>query len=92
MSRSDHPARHVDHVVVLEAAHHVDDGVGLADVGQKLVAQAFALAGTGHQTGDIDKLDDSRNDALGRDDLASCCRRGSGTSTTPVLGSMVQKG
>ena len=39
----------MDHVVVFKAAHHVDDGVGLADVRQKLVAQALAGAGTGHQ-------------------------------------------
>ncbi len=62
-------AGHVDHVVVLEAAHHVDDGVGLADVGQELVAQAFALAGAGHQARDVDELDDGRHDALGLDDL-----------------------
>ena len=42
----------------------MDDGVHLADVGQKLVAQAFALAGTGHQAGDINKLHPSRNDLL----------------------------
>ena len=31
-------------VVILEAAQHMDDGVDLADVGEELVAQAFALA------------------------------------------------
>ena len=51
-------AGHVDDVRVLEAAHHVDDGVGLADVAQELVAQAFALAGTGHQAGDVHELHD----------------------------------
>ena len=54
----------MDHVVVFKAAHHVDDGVHLADVGQKLVAQAFALAGTSHQAGDIDKLNPGGNDLL----------------------------
>ena len=39
-------AGHVDDVVILEAAHHMDDRVHLADVGQKLVAQALPLAGT----------------------------------------------
>jgi hypothetical protein len=33
----------VDHVLVFEAAHHVGDGVGFADVGQELVAQAFTF-------------------------------------------------
>ena len=59
-----HPAGHVDHVVVVETAHHVDDGVGLADVAQELVAQALALAGPGHQAGDVDELDDGRHHTL----------------------------
>ncbi len=79
--------------MVVEAAHDVDDGVGLADVGQELVAQAFALGGAGDQAGDVDELDDGRLDAFcGLTISASCARRGSGTSTMPTLGSMVQKG
>ncbi len=61
-------AGHVDDVRVVEAAHHVDDGIGLANVRQELVAQAFALARTGHQARDIDKLDNGRHDAFGLDD------------------------
>ena len=38
-----HATRHVHHVGVLETAHHVRDGVGLADMGQELVAQTLAL-------------------------------------------------
>ena len=34
----------MDDVVVVKAAHDVDDGVGFADVGEELVAQAFAFA------------------------------------------------
>ena len=46
MSRSGSTrALDVDDVRVLEAAHDVDDGVDLADVGQKLVAQPLALGG-----------------------------------------------
>ena len=59
----------VDDVVVGEAAHDVDDGVGFADVGEELVAQAFALGGTGHQAGDVDEFDDGRDDALRFDDF-----------------------
>jgi hypothetical protein len=69
--------------------HH---GIGLADVGEELVAQAFALAGPGHQAGDVDELDDGRLDLLRLDDGRQAARRGSGTSTMPTLGSMVQKG
>jgi hypothetical protein len=38
------------HVVVLETAHHMGDGIGLADVGEELVAEPLALGRTGHQT------------------------------------------
>jgi hypothetical protein len=85
-------AIHVDDVLVFKAAHHVDDGVGFADVGQELVAQAFALGGAGHQAGDVHEFDDGRLDLLRLDDLDKASSRGSGTSTMPTLGSMVQKG
>ena len=55
--------------VVFEAAHHVDDRIGFADVRQKLVAQAFALGRAGDQAGDIDELDHGRHDALRLDDV-----------------------
>ena len=83
----------VHHVLVLEAAHDVRDGVGLADVGEELVAQAFAFGRAGDQPGDVDELDDRRNDLLRlRDARPARRRRGSGTSTMPTLGSMVQNG
>ena len=46
----------MDDVVVFKAAHHVDDGVHLPDVGEELVAQALALAGAAHQPGDVHKF------------------------------------
>ena len=49
--------------VVVEAAKHVDDGVALADVGQELVAQAFALAGALHEAGNIDDVAYGGHDA-----------------------------
>ena len=49
---------HVHDVLVIEAAHHMDDGVGATDVLQKLVAEARSLTGPFHQTGDIHKFDD----------------------------------
>ena len=54
----------VDHVLVFEAAHDIDQRIGLADVGEKLVAQAFTLAGAGDQSGDVDELDDRGLDLL----------------------------
>ena len=81
-------------VVILEAAQHMHDGVDLADVGEELVAEPFALRGAAHETGDVDEID------AGRDDFLRACRAfgdlfhafGSGTATSPVFGSMVQKG
>ena len=54
----------VHDVVVLEAAHHVRDRIGLADVREELVAEALALRGAGHQAGDVDELDRRRHDLL----------------------------
>ena len=62
-------AHRVGGVVVLKAADDVHDGVDLADVGQKLVAEALALAGTGDETGDIEELDGRRDDHAGLEDL-----------------------
>ncbi|CAI8403649.1 MAG: Uncharacterised protein [Cyanobium sp. ARS6] len=46
----------MDHIVILKTSNNVDDGVDLADVGQKFVAQPFTLTGSLHQAGDIDEL------------------------------------
>ncbi len=62
-------AGHVHHVGIVETAHHVHDGIGLADVGEELVAQAFALGRARDQTGDVDELDDGRLHALRLHDL-----------------------
>ena len=47
-------------VFVLKAAHDMDDGVHLADIGQKLVAQALALRRALDQARDIDEFDGRR--------------------------------
>ncbi len=57
-------ARHVHYVGIVEAAHHIHNGVGLADVGQELVAQAFALGCARHQARDVDEFDDGVLHAL----------------------------
>ena len=49
-------AVHVDDVAVLEAAHHVHDGVHLADVGEEFVAQPLAAARALHQARDVHEL------------------------------------
>ena len=60
-----HAAIDVHDVRVAEEAHDFTDGIGFADVRKELVAQALALAGARHQTGDVDELDRCGND-LGR--------------------------
>ena len=57
-------AVHMGDVAVVEAAQHVDDGVGVADVAQELVAQPLALRGPFDQARDVDDLDRGRHDAL----------------------------
>ena len=55
----------MDDILVVEAAHHMDNGGALPDIGQELVAQPLALAGTLHQARDVHKLDDSGGGLLG---------------------------
>ena len=43
----------VDDVRVFEAAHDLDDGVHLADVAEKFVAQTFAVRRAFHEAGDV---------------------------------------
>ena len=59
----------VDDVGVVEAADDVDDGVGLADVGKELVAEAFAFAGASDEASDVDEFDDGGLGLLGLDDF-----------------------
>ena len=49
-------------VTILETAHHMGDGVDLADIGEELIAEAFALRGAAHEAGDIDEGEARRND------------------------------
>ena len=62
-------AHDVNDVGVLEAAHDVDDGVGVADVGEELVAEAFAFGGPFHEPGDVDELHDGRDYLFGLHDV-----------------------
>ena len=57
----------VDDAAVRVRAHDVQQRVGLADVGQELVAQALALVGAGHQAGDVVEGDRVPDDLRGLD-------------------------
>ena len=58
--RRDAP-RHMHHVGIVEAAHDVGDGFGLADVGEELVAEPFALGRASDQPGDVHELHRARH-------------------------------
>ena len=60
---------HMDDVVIVKAAHHMHNGVALADVAQELVAKACTLAGTLHKARDIHELHDGRGLFVGLPDL-----------------------
>ena len=79
-------------VGILEAAHHVEDRVHLADMREELVAKALALARAAHQAGDIDELQRRGHDLRRLADRRELVSRASGTATRPTFGSMVQNG
>ena len=80
-------------VAILEAAHHMGDRVAFANIGEKLIAEPFAFRGAAHEPGDVDEGEPGRNDRLRiRRFPRASPSRGSGTATSPTLGSMVQKG
>ena len=60
----------VDDVVVFEAAHHVTDSFGFADVGQKLVAQAFTFRRAFNEACDINEFHRGRQNTLWFDDFS----------------------
>ena len=52
-------------VGIVEAAHHVHNGIAAADVGQKFIAKPLALGRALDQTRDVDELDDGGGELLG---------------------------
>ena len=44
-------------VIVIETAHDLDHGVGLADIGEKLISQSLTFRRSANEARDIDKLD-----------------------------------
>ena len=64
------------------------NGVALTDVGEELIAKAFALARAGNQTGDVDEFDSGRNDLSWDESVPRRAPAGAGpeTSTMPAFG------
>ncbi len=59
----------MDHVLVAVRAHDVHDRVGLADVGEKAVAEPLAFVGAGNQAGDVVEVDRVPHDLRSRHGL-----------------------
>ena len=62
-------ACNVNDVAVFKTAHHMGNGIGFADIGQKFVTQAFAFGGTRYQTGNVYKFNNGRLYFLRFDDV-----------------------
>ena len=65
-------------VVILETAQDMHDGIDFADIGEELVAEAFALGRAAHQTRNIDEAE------LRFDDLGAAADLGDGLK--PIVG------
>ena len=76
----------MDHVGILEAADHLEDGVDLTDVGEKLVAEALAFARSLHDPGDVDELEGGRDHLLRRDEIGDPGQPLIGHAHHPLVG------
>src|SRR5690554_146070 len=83
---------HVDDVFILKAPHYMGDGIGFADVGQKLVAQAFAFGGTLYQPGNVDKLHGGRQDPFRLDNFGQGIKARVGHGNDTAVGLNGAKG
>ena len=81
----------MDDVVVLEAADHVRDRVGFANVGEELVRAVCLWKRAGDEPGDVDELDDGGYHLLGLRDHGEL-RKTRILVDDPTLGSIVQNG
>ena len=54
----------MDNIGVIKDAHHLSNGIGLANVGKELITQPLTLAGASNDAGDVDEGDSGRDDSL----------------------------
>ena len=50
------------HLGILEASHHMGDGVDLADIGEELVARPLPFGRAAHEASNVHKGKARRND------------------------------
>lgn len=80
------------HVLAVEAAQHVENGIHGANVRQEGVAQTGSLRSTLHKSGDIGDLQNGSYLALGLEGLHHEIKTLVGNGTRATFGSIVQKG
>ena len=51
-------------VAIFETTHDMGDSVAFADIGQKLIAQAFAFRGPAHEASNVNECQSGRDDLL----------------------------
>ena len=66
----------MDDVLVIEAPHHMDNGVRHADIGEELVAQPLTPAGAFDKAGDVHEFDDGGGGLPGMIHLAEFVQPG----------------
>ena len=69
---------HMGDVPVFKAADHFRDGIGLPDMGQEFVPQAFPFGSPFHQAGDIHELHARRDDLFGMEHVRQHLQPGIG--------------
>ena len=83
---------HMCDVNIFEASDNVEDGIHFADVRQEFVPETFALTGPLHDARNVDQPNRGGDDFWVGILASMRASRGSGTSTIPTFGSMVQNG
>src|SRR5579872_2930570 len=76
----------VDDVIVVEDPNDLADRIGLANRGEELIAQAFALRGTANDAGDVDEGDRGRHHPFGVEDLGQDVQSRVGYGNDPNVG------
>ena len=79
------------YIFIFKTTDHMNDGIHFADIAQKFIAKSFSFAGATHQPAISTISICVGTMRLGCTSSASLFNRGSGTSTNPTFGSMVQK-
>ncbi len=59
----------MDNIWIREIAYDLTNRIGIANVGEKLVAQALAFTGALHQSGNVNKLNCRWHDPAGMNDI-----------------------